>query len=674
MVKGLVLQQHGTYKQGLTCFMSKCHVGELSEVYEALFKDAAYAFPALSAEFERDLNRLRVLVGSRGLRVYLEYLPAVGKHFDRCLSVGQYDPPGLPLTKRRSGGELAPKFLGRLFLLVFHENGSLREDCNVEAIFFIRQILFAAKKAVHPCSHAKIEDAVVDLYMTDAELPEPEQFWNAESPLELSQPHPYLGFGKSRLMKARVDSLPQETRGDASIFLVNLDKVSRLITTTLGSYDPSEWRFKHGPGAIAERTGPSNKYCWENWSEVLDSEYPIADYGYHSYSSWAGVLGSESNVGSNIPMSRLVAVPKSFSGPRLIACEPSEHQWCQQSLWHYFRVRTERSWLSGFVQFQDQTLNQSLCSKGSVDGSLATVDLSSASDRVTPQFVGEFFRSQDRLLRCLRATRTRFLVQNMTSKVDSVLALRKFSTMGSACTFPVQTLIFLGIAIASVLTKRKNAVTLENVRALMGEVAVFGDDIVIPTDCRELFVSALEMSYFKVNTSKSYWTGKFRESCGVDAFGGVTITPAYWRAAYDCDPESLAMTIEVSNNFYKRFLLNTSKRIASALPNGVPQVTMASGVSGCFTRTEPQNHSLRVRWNEGLQREEIEVLSLIAKQDRSPTNDDSAIFQYFTESPEPTSKWVHGIPQRPKLRKKRRWVSHNDVLAQGTRLRASILA
>lgn len=647
--------------------MSKCHVGELSEVYEALFKDASSTFPALSAEFERDLNRLRVIVGSRGIRVYLEYLPAVGKHFDRCLSVGQYDPPGLPLTKRRSGGELAPKFLGGLFLLVFHDDGSLREDCNVEAVFFIRQILFAAKKAAYPCSYASVVDSVKDLVETDIALPEPEQFWKAESPLELKKPQPYLGFGKSRLLKTRVTTLSPEKRDEMSIFLINLDMVSRLITTTLGSYDPSEWRFKHGPGAIAERTGPTNKYCWENWSNVLDSEYPVADYGYHSYSSWAGVLGSESSIRGESPCSRLVAVPKSFSGPRLIAAEPSEHQWCQQSLWHYFRVRTERSWLSSFVQFQDQTSNQDLCTKGSVDGLLSTVDLSSASDRVTPHVVGNFFRSQDRLLRCLRATRTRFLSQDLTDKVSPLIELRKFSTMGSACTFPVQTLIFLGIAIASVLTKRKNAPTLENVRTLAGEVAVFGDDIVIPTDSRELFVSALEVLYFKVNTNKSYWSGNFRESCGVDAFRGVNVTPAYWRAPYDSSPESLAMTIEVSNNFYKKFLLNTSERIASTLPNGVPQVAMASGVNGCLTRMEPQNQRLRKRWNRDLQRAEIEVLSLSAKQKRSPTGDDSALFQYFTERPEPTTKWTHGIAQRPQIRKKMRWVSSYDVLAQGTK-------
>jgi hypothetical protein len=250
--------------------------------------------------------------------------------------------------------------------------------------------------------------------------------------------------------------------------------------------------------------------------------------------------------------------------------------------------------------------------------------------------------------------------------LPETVQLRKFSTMGSACTFPVETVLFLGIAIAAVLTVRKLKPTLENVRSLRGEVAVFGDDIVIPVDSRELFVEALEVLYFKVNSHKSFWTGKFRESCGVDAFDGVDVTPVYWHRSYNGGPESLASVVECRNNYYSKWLLNTAAYLTSTLPEelNIPQVAMRSGVFGFKTRCRPRNAALSGRYNHGLQRAELRVRSIISKQARAKTNDDTALLQYFTEAPGPLTKWSHGVPQRPLLKTKKRWVAEEDIIAQ----------
>jgi hypothetical protein len=242
--------------------------------------------------------------------------------------------------------------------------------------------------------------------------------------------------------------------------------------------------------------------------------------------------------------------------------------------------------------------------------------------------------------------------------------LRKFSTMGSANTFPVESLIFLGIALAAVATKRGfRRLRRGDVQSLEREVAVFGDDIVVPSDSRELFVHALEVLFFKVNTQKSFWTGRFRESCGVDSFRGVNVTPVYWRQPYDGGPESLSSVVECRNNFYQKFLLNTSAYLESTLPRGLPQVATNSGVFGLKTRFRPQNNDLPRRYNERLQKVEARVLSMISTQRRTPTNDDTALLQYFTERPSPDNIWVHGVPQRPQLRMKKRWVPLETLLA-----------
>jgi hypothetical protein len=237
--------------------------------------------------------------------------------------------------------------------------------------------------------------------------------------------------------------------------------------------------------------------------------------------------------------------------------------------------------------------------------------------------------------------------------------------MGNACTFPVESLIFMSVALAAVMTVRglvpraRNAMRL--IKSLAGQVAVFGDDIVIPVDSRELFVEALEILDFKVNISKSFWSGNFRESCGVDAFRGSVVTPAYWRNFNDGKPESVASTVETSNNFYKKFLLTTASRLASTIPEDIPLVHADSGVFGLKSFTGPHNPHLRVRENADLQRTEIRVATLLGKQARLPIEDDSALLQFFTEDPDPFTKWESGVPQRPRTLIRPRWVALTDL-------------
>lgn len=644
--------------------MSNRHVRELTTLFACLAKDAIHAYPTLETEFCKDLVSLSQAVGHRGIRVYLVDLPAAGKHLDRCLSSGKYVTSGLPLTGRVSGTVVIPKLFRGLYLLVFHGDGTMRDDYDVQAIYFLRQLLAVAKKAMVPCSRDVVEDEVLDFIEVDRRLPEPEKVWSDAVVTEASLREIYHGFGKSPLYAARVNALDTGNRTQLSVVLARLDIVSYLVTSALGRYNPSDWRFKHGPGAISDTVGPSNKYCWKNWSDRLESEYPVADYGFHSLASWADRSYHDESFGSREPHSRMVAVPKSFTKPRLISAEPCENQWCQQNLWHYFLENTRNSWLCDFVHFDDQRHNQELCRLGSLDGSLATLDLSSASDRVSCHFVGQLFRGNPRLLNCLRASRTRFVSQNLTRKAPALIELRKFSTMGNACTFPVESLAFLSITIACVLTQRGLRPTLENVKSLAGEVAVFGDDLIVPEDSRKLLVGALEVLDFKVNLSKSFWTGKFRESCGLDSYAGCDVTPAYWRTLYGDDPESLASVVEQSNNFYQKYMLHTAAYLASTLPGGLAQVAMDSGVFGLKTRTDPVNYRLRSRYNAGLQRVELLVRGLKASQTKVSTADDTALLQYFTEEPFGLSKWQSGYALRPVHFQVKRWVALSDVTCQ----------
>jgi hypothetical protein len=637
--------------------MSKSHVSELQQLYTAIMKDAVYRYPTLGDDFEKDLARLLRLSNERGIHLFVVDLPRVGKHLDRCLSNGEYILSGLPLTKRVSKRVVIPKLFRGLYLLIFEKSGLLREDCDLEAVFFLRQLLYTAKKAALSCDDEKVQKEISAFFAVDDCLPDVDNVWAAVSvsDREMEEAHP--SFSDSPLYLSRLAALDESERKRLSVFLRTLDKVSNILTSTLGPYQFQDWRFRHGPGAVSETTGPVNKYDWLTWSDRLETAFPIADCGFHNYASWADNIEKSGCASLEAP-SRLIDVPKTFSGPRLIAAEPASSQFCQQNIWHYFHTRTYSSWIQRFVQFSDQTLNQELCTRGSGDGSLATVDLSSASDRVTCHVVGLAFRGNLPLVLALRASRTRHIKQVRAKHLPAILELKKFSTMGSACTFPVESLVFLMITIAAVLSERRLPVTAGAIKKLEKEVAVFGDDIIIPVDSRELLFDALEILDFKVNANKSYWNGLFRESCGVDSFKGVNVTPAYWKAPTSDDPESVASTLSVSNNFHGRLLLNTSNLLASTIPGKYPfpLVKIGSGVTGRETFVDPGLPRCKSRWNKDLHRIEFLVPVHTAHVKKTPISNDSALLQYFTEDPSPYLPWKGGVAQRPKSRIRFRWV------------------
>lgn len=91
----------------------------------------------------------------------------------------------------------------------------------------------------------------------------------------------------------------------------------------------------------------------------------------------------------------------------------------------------------------------------------------------------------------------------------------KFSSMGNGTTFVLETLIFSSICVAMGLKPR--------------EFAVYGDDIVVPSESVPLLMKTLRFIGFLPNEEKTHTVGPFRESCGVNAFNGVDITPFYLR-------------------------------------------------------------------------------------------------------------------------------------------------
>jgi hypothetical protein len=91
----------------------KSYVSFLEGLYRAILEDCAVEYPSSAAEWTRDLSRLRFGLEHRGSGFATKDLPAAGKHFDKCLARGLYQPSRQALNKpRRKGNTNSGTILG----------------------------------------------------------------------------------------------------------------------------------------------------------------------------------------------------------------------------------------------------------------------------------------------------------------------------------------------------------------------------------------------------------------------------------------------------------------------------------------------------------------------------------------------------------------------------------
>jgi hypothetical protein len=214
-------------------------------------------------------------------------------------------------------------------------------------------------------------------------------------------------------------------------------------------------------------------------------------------------------------------------------------------------------------------INAELARRASLDGSLATVDLKEASNRIPWELI-KFCCGDHLLLDLIELAR----VPATLMPYGTVLDLEMCSTMGCGFTFILQTMLFTA-AVETVLNmhdftmhrqprdtwsksipdfvdtftsaperydifNRKVPVVMPNFSvqaAAFLEVlenvtlpswAVFGDDIIVPVKCYPDLKYLIEICMGgQVNDSKSHFTGDFRESCGGDFYRGINVRGVY---------------------------------------------------------------------------------------------------------------------------------------------------
>jgi hypothetical protein len=364
-----------------------------------------------------------------------------------------------------------------------------------------------------------------------------------------------------------------------------------LSTLDREIYDGS-LKPKHGPGATADSLKGNQKWMLPTWHDRLEPLFPLGEYGVSNpkYAEEAYCRTSFLDPW-NETSAKLTDVPKTHTTPRLIAEEPTCMQYVQQAISSRLVELLEQHRLDGhtvendaewFVGFTQQWPNQALACIGSEDGSLATLDLSEASDRVANWLVEELFADYPFFLEGIQACRS------TTARLPSgeVIPLLKFASMGSALTFPIEAMVFAAV----VLTKCVQADGLPQARAsyrkFRDRVRVFGDDIIVPTPMAETVIEYLELFGFKVNRNKSFWTGEFRESCGKEYWNGLDVSIVRFRKELPTsrrDVDRIVTTSATRNHLYSVGMIHTAALLDDVLERVIrhyPYVTPTSPIIG----------------------------------------------------------------------------------------------
>jgi hypothetical protein len=436
----------------------------------------------------KDYNLVLGRSKHEGLSFLTITLPSFGKDFQKSLDQGIVDRDMFQGFSWHAG---LPRFLGGFLDLVFDRNsGVLLSDPDIDAILAIRQLTLMFGKVLLPCSDARERKSMSEYVQCDVEV-----------------------AGHDKTMRSE----------DYSEFMRMSDLLFRdLFSEVNRKVDLLELVPKHGPGATADKLRGNGKFNCRSWTTRLEEFFPSGDYLFPNaryFNEHYDEIHYQ-EPGEEIPV-KVISVPKTQKTPRIIAVEPTAMQFAQQAVLSALISGISRSYLDSLIGTGSQEPNQLLAQKGSLDGTLATLDLSEASDRVSNQLVRKMLCRYPSLHGAVDACRSR----KANVPGHGVVRLSKFASMGSALCFPIEamvfvTLVFLGIEqeLSTRFTKKSDIV------AYLGRVRVYGDDIIVPTDSVHSVVHTLEHFGARVGASKSFWIGKFRESCGKEYYNGWDVS------------------------------------------------------------------------------------------------------------------------------------------------------
>jgi hypothetical protein len=479
-----------------------------------------------------------------------------------------------------------PEFLRDLWDRIFERDGTLRDSPSIDAILWIRQITRTFKKVFEVCEPERVEASIEKWVQIDSELP-------SRSDIKSSL-DPYAP------MVAQI-----------------------LFGRVIGSAIIAPFTGRHGPGAVSERFGTNTRWDFDSISYSADSLVGAEFFR----PTWESLALRPPKYG--VTPARLEAVPKTAEKPRLICIESSYNQFMQQSLMQSLRKELARA--QSICSFLDQDQNRKMALESSISGRSATIDLSDASDRVSLALVEQLFGFNPMFLRYLKLSRSPFA---QLPGGDLVL-LTKFASMGSALTFPVEAMVFTALVVTSICrsTGDFSPRTIRRLGKRGHGLSVYGDDIIVPVEHAHTVMDGLESVGLKVNRSKSFLSGGFRESCGMDAYDGREVTPVYMRRRI---PRNRGEVDEVTsltsfrNQIWAKFgNCRTVQGIDDYLTRrcGLTFIPEGTDAIGLWLSPHEQHSKFKNRWNTALQRLETWALKPVFSYRSDVSTEDGTLMK-----------------------------------------------
>lgn len=294
-------------------------------------------------------------------------------------------------------------------------------------------------------------------------------------------------------------------------FMPALKRARAFVRSILGSLnqrvlDEIEAGFRYGPGSSSACTGKNVILSRKVISDLEMTPRLSAFKQSLNPFGWSGALYDPKRELKIVYGSKLTFVPKDAVTDRPICIEPHINQYVQLGIGRVIRHRLRRFGIDLDKQADKNRKMARIAHKAG----LATIDLSSASDTISDEFVKFMLPSDWYVL--LDTARCR-----MTTLPDGRLfLLAKFSSMGNGFTFELETLLFLALCVAC------NDI----------DPQVFGDDIIVSQSVANDVIGLLTFCGFETNRAKTFLSGNFFESCGNDYFRGVDIRPIFLRGSY----------------------------------------------------------------------------------------------------------------------------------------------